>query len=464
MDEMNSAVKTVKYAMFVGGRPGLSFYVDLTRSMLLMVIVFGINLELVAQDPVKINLREAIQHALENNTDISIAKYQVSGSGYSVSESKGNYLPKVTLYGTYNRNIDKQVIFLPEGLGLGGATEIGSDNNFSAYVDFSIPLYSRSNLANREYAQHNFQLMGEILRGTRQLTIMNVKKSYFAHLAALSAVTVREKGLENALENLRFTQGKLDEGVATEFDKASAEVRVTVARNNLLESRSRVVPTANNLKLVLGLPIESGIQLTDSLTLSESEIFFSDGLDRLLHNSTLKQSELRVMAARQQVSVLRAVYFPVVTAVGTYQYQSQENDFNLSRYDWIKTSAVGLRLQVSLFNGTVTRNKVQQALMAEKIAEAQKEYASRNSQSQLQQLLSQLNYAKQRVVLQSENVAITENALALVKERYNYGRGTFLEVNNAELEYTTARLSYLQAVLDYKYTYYDFELLIGIEN
>jgi outer membrane protein len=432
--------------------------------ILTVVMVPGGYSELMAQDPVNVSLSEAIELALKNNQDISIAEYQVARSGYSVSEAKGNYLPKVTVNGTYTWNIDKQVIFLPEGLGPGGATEIGSNNNFSTYLDLSVPVYSKSNFASREYAQHNFQLQGEVLRGIRQVVVVNVKKSYLAYLAALSAVKVREKGLENSLENLRSTETKLIAGVATEFDKASAAVKVTVARNNLLEIQSQIIPTANTLKLLLGLPVEAELQLTDSLFLSEDEVFFSEDPNDLLHNSSLKQNELSVAAAKQQVSVLHSAYFPTLSAIGTYQYQSQENDFNLSQYDWVKTSSLGLRLQVPLFNGTVTRNRVQQALMAEKIAETQKEYTSKNNRAKFQQLLSQLTYTKQRVLLQSENIAITERALALVKERYSYGKSTVLEVSNAELECITARLGYLQAVVDYKSAYYDFELLIGKEN
>jgi outer membrane protein TolC len=53
--------------------------------------------------------------------------------------------------------------------------------------------------------------------------------------------------------------------------------------------------------------------------------------------------------------------------------------------------------------------------------------------------------------------------LALVRKRFEFGVGTILEVNDAELAYTQARLGWLQAISDYKAAYYDYQLLIGEE-
>jgi outer membrane protein TolC len=327
-----------------------------------------------------------------------------------------------------------------------------------------LPLFSKYNAVNKEYAHSNYSFQHETLRGIHQRIAANVKKGYFTYLVVIEIVKVREKALENAEENFKNAQSKLLEGVATEFDETTARVKIATARNNLLEAQSQLIPVSNNLKLLLGLPIEKEISLTDSISLATEELAWDDNTNKLLHNSEFKQQELKVDIAKKQTSLIKANYFPNLSVTGTYQFQSQENSFDVFQYDWVKTSAVGLRLQFPLFNGMVTRNRVQQAIQAEKIAEAQKDYVAKSNQAQFEQLQSQLSYAKKRIELQNENIVLAEKALELVKERYHYGKGTFLEVNNAELEYITVRLTYLQAVLDYKSAYYDFELLMGTEK
>ncbi|MDD3721843.1 MAG: TolC family protein [Lutibacter sp.] len=60
-----------------------------------------------------------------------------------------------------------------------------------------------------------------------------------------------------------------------------------------------------------------------------------------------------------------------------------------------------------------------------------------------------------------EKMDLTEEAFILAKKRYEFGVGTFLEVNNAELSFTQTRLFWLQAISDNKAAYYDYQLLIG---
>lgn len=419
----------------------------------------------IAQDTIRLALKDAIEIALGHNTDLAIGEKQVMSARHYIQEIKGGFLPKLTVSGSYTRYIDKQVIFLSEGTGMNDPTEIGSDNSFSTSIDMSLPVYSWTTSANKEYAITNLGLQRETLRGTRQTTLVNIKKGYFNHVVAIATVEVRKKGVRNALENLRNTEDRLTKGVATEFDRISASVKFTTAKNNLLEAETSLVSVANKLKILLGVPVTMNISPTDSLTVDYEELLARENLDNLLsNNSTEKQMELKTVLAREQSKITRSSYFPTLTAVGNYQLQSQENDFKFSRYSWVNTSYVGLKLSVQLFNGTVTSNKLQQAILSEEIAVKQLQLAIENDRAQYQELLSQLGYARQRISLQEENILLSENAFELAKERYQYGKGTFLELSNAELDYTTARLNYLQAILDYKSAYFDYELLIGKEN
>ena len=210
--------------------------------------------------------------------------------------------------------------------------------------------------------------------------------------------------------------------------------------------------------------MEAEINLTDSVAMTAEELASVDEINDIRGNSELKQSEIKSEMAKKQLSQIKAAYFPTFSAMGTYQFQGQENSLDVFHYDWVKTSAIGLRLQFPIFNGMVTRHRIQQAIQAEHIAKARQQYTSDRSQAQLKQLQTEIRFTRKRIEFQTENIALAENALALVKERYRYGKGTFLEVNVAELEYINARLVYLQAIMDYKNAYCDYELLIGIEN
>ena len=418
-----------------------------------------------SQDSIPLSLNSAIQLALDKNTNIVVANYQVNNAEFALKEAKANFLPKLYLNANYNRNIDRQVIFLPENFGIENrATKLGSDNEFRSALNLSIPLYSKYNFASKYLAETTFKFQNEVARGERHSVINATKKAYFNYLIIQEVIKVQQDGLKNANANLHNIQERYQRGTLTDYDLASAKVQVAYAKNNLLEAQSSSIPAINNLKLFLGLKNEDVIKLTAPLTLSEEELVFEDSANQLIaKNSKLKQMEIAIQQKENQLKLAESAYYPTLDAIGSYNYQAQANNFKFSEYDWVNTSLVGLQLQFSIFNGTITKNKVQQFKIGKKIAEEEKEYTTREYIMRQIELLSMLDFYKQKIEVQNESMALTSEALMLSRKRYQFGVGTFLEINDAELSYTQARLNWLQTISDYKEAYYDYQLLTGKE-
>lgn len=435
-----------------------------TKILLVLSAISVVNISY-SQDSISLNLESAIRLALQKNTDITITNYQVNTSEYALKEAKGYFLPKLYLNANYNRNINRQVIFLPEAFGMGGtATELGADNDYRATLQVALPLYSNYYHTNKQLAENRFNYQNEVARNTRQRVINTTKKSYFSYLIAQEIVKVQQKQLKNAQETYTDIEKRRKLGILTDYDHTASKVQVIQAKNSLLEAQNTILPLANNLKLLIGLKQNDALKLTEPITLLESELIFDENTSKTLEqNSTLKQLELDIKVKEKQIQLAKSAFYPTLDAIGNYNYQAQEDGFNLQNYQWVNTSLVGLQVQFNIFNGNITKNKVQQAKIAKNISEEQKKYTTEATQMQLQELRSQLDFTKQKIEVQLESMNLTEEALKLTKKRYQLGVGTFLEVNNAELSYTQARLFWLQAISDYKTTYYDYQLLIGKE-
>lgn len=433
-----------------------------TKILFVLLTISAVNINY-AQDSIPLNLESAIELAIQKNTDIAIANYQVESTEFALKEAKGNFLPKLYLNANYNRNINRQVIFLPDGLGMGGAaTELGAYNDYRASLNLALPVFSNFNHFNKKITETRLTYQNEIGRDTRLKVVNATKKAYFNYLVAQEMVKVQRTQLENAEQILGDIEIRIRQGTLTDYDLTTAKVQVTQAKNSLLEAQNIILPLANNLKLVLGLKTDAILKLTEPIELWENELALEDDASKILsQNSTLKQLELDIEVKENQIKLAKSAFYPTLDAVGVYNYQVQEDGFNLSDYQWVNTSFVGLQLQFSIFNGNITRNKVQQAEIAKNISEEQKEYTTEAIQMQLQEILSHLDFSKQKIEVQLENMDLTEEAFRLAKKRYEFGVGTFLEVNNAQLSFTQARLFWLQAISDYKSAYYDYQLLIG---
>lgn len=433
-----------------------------TKILLIFITLYIVNISY-AQDSIPLNLESAIELALNKNSDIVIANYQVNVSEFSLKEAKGNFLPKLYTNINYNRNINRPVIFLPDGFGMdGAATKLGADNDYRASLNLAVPIYSQFNLINKRVAETRFDYQSEAARSTRLQVVNATKKSYFNYLIAQEIVKVHQLQLESAQETFADIEKRRRLGTLTDYDFTTAKVQVAQAKSSLLEAQNTILPLANNLKLLLGLKKDDLLKLTEPIAILEHELILEvSPSEALAENSTLKQLELEIELKENQLKLAQSAFYPTLDAIGNYSYQAQENDFRLSDYQWVNTSLVGIQLQFSIFNGNITKNRVQQAKIAKTIAEEQQQYTSEATKMQLQELISQLDFTRQKIEVQQENMDLTEEALVLTRKRYEFGAGTFLEINNAELSYIQARLYWLQAISDYKAAYYDYQLLIG---
>ena len=433
-----------------------------TKILFAWVVIFAVNLGH-AQDSIPLTLETAVRLALDGNTDISIADYSVKTAEFAKKEANGNFLPRLFLSANYFRNIDRPVIFLPDVFGVGNtATKLGSANDYRASLNMAVPIYSNHNVINKKLADTRLDYQKESARYTRQQVVNATKKSYFNYLVAQEMVRVQEIQLENAEEILVDIEKRWKQGTLTDHDLTAAKVQVAQAKSTLLEAQNNIMPLGNSLKLLLDLGPGDRLKLTEPIEVIEEELVLdADSAAMLEDNSVLKQLELEIELNEKQIRMAKSAYYPSLEAMGNYNFQAQEEGFDIADYQWVNTSLVGLQLQFSIFNGNITKNRVKQAEIGQSVAEEQKEYTSKAYQMQMQELISELDFASKKITVQYESMNLTEEALQLSRKRYDFGVGTFLEVNDAILSYTQARLIWLQAISEYKIAYYDYQLLIG---
>jgi len=429
---------------------------------LVFLLCFAVNFQSAnSQDTISLNLNSALQYALKNNTNIVIAKNKVYRSEFGLKEAKGEKFPKLFFNANYNRNISLPVIFFSEN---NVPIKLGSENDFSTSLTMNMPLFSKHNFYTENLAHNTAKLQNEIYSGTKQSIINATKKAYFNYLVIQEISKVQKSRLKNAEEIENDIQKRVQKGTLTDFDLLTAKVQVATAKNNLLEAQNNSVLSSNQLKLLLGLDREIRLKLTEQIEITKDELSINELKGELFeNNSIIKQLNIDMKISEDQLKLTQAAYFPTLHILGSYNYQAQASDFNFSNYNWFKTSLIGLQLQYSIFNGNVTKNKIQQAEILKKNAEEEKNYKQSEFQLNLYELFSKLNFSKQKVEVQNENMNLTSEALSLAKKRYKLGVGTFLEVNDAELSHTQARLNWLQAILSYKLAYYDYQLIIGKE-
>jgi len=435
----------------------------------IFILIFLLPGILIAQQPVEdtihLNLEKAINLALERNSDLKIAEMEVKKYEKKFLETISGLLPQITANGQYQRYIDLPVIFLPPGSPFGTTLKIGADNSYVASASLSLPVFSWSLYKGIGLASDALEISKHSYIYTKNKVITDVKKAFLTALLARETKNVMQQSLKNAQDNFENVKQLRLAGTLSDYDVLRAEVQVENLKPVVLQMENNYQLTLDNLKIVIGLDASDNIDIIDEIEFDESYKIPSEKeiLEELLKNNPqLAILEKQVELNRSSVALERSAYFPTLVAFGNYQYQTQSNDpVNYSKLNWVKTTVVGLQLQIPIFNGFKTYAKVSQAKIGLDQSIQQKKTTTEAIKTQAMSILYKIEQAIKRIQGQNKTVSQATEGYEIAKKRLETGLATQLEVNDAELALRQAKLNRLQAIYDLKVAEAELENILG---
>jgi outer membrane protein TolC len=154
----------------------------------------------------------------------------------------------------------------------------------------------------------------------------------------------------------------------------------------------------------------------------------------------------------------------MLSANGSYIYQTQAENFKFKDYTWIGSASVGLQLTVPLFAGMTKVNQAKQVEMAIKGLEIQREYAKDGLNLQVKAAINSMNAAKEQLIVNKDAIKQAQRGYEIAKVRYQVGSGTILELNDSELSLTQASLNLQQSLFNFLSSQANLEKVMGSQQ
>lgn len=443
--------------------------------LLTVFLCLQVSLTQAQEGPIlNLSLNDLIKSGLDGNAEIVQAYLEVQRAEAEQKAIAGAFYPQIDLTGQYDRNIQRPVFFLPAEGGFPGAdpqpggnvVEIGFDNAFQAAAAVSMPIYNKQLIENNRLAKTSIKLSQSNLEVNKNEIGSRIKKSFYEVLLAQESLRVLQLSLANAEQNLANVQRQYEREIVAEYDVIRAEVQVANVLPDIIQSENELQEALNNLKLLANIPEEINIILDGMLEDLYQENIALPSLSNydLSNNPILQQLAYQEDIQEHQISVNQAAFLPRLNTFANYAVISQANDFNFSNYAWINTSAVGLQLNIPLFQGFTRNRRMDQARIDLKQAQIQKEYTQRSLNLQSQNALNRMERAYRAVEAQEKNILQAERAFQIAQVSYTTGRGTLIEVNDAELALTQAKLNTLRVKWEYLNAMTDLQELSGVTS
>jgi outer membrane protein len=400
-----------------------------------------------AQQP--LTLKDALNFAIENNAAVRKSKLDIDGGRFKTQEVRSQALPQITGNAslTYNAIIG-QLVFGDQ------AFQLGRKWNDNAGVQVTQQLFNQTVFTGLQAAKASESYYSLNANLTEEQIIEQVANNYYQVLVSRQQLNVIDTNIKNVKVVEKIIGNQYSNGLAKKIDVDRIKVNLTTLQTQREQTANAVVQLENQLKFSMGMPV------TTPVILPENELKKVESLPALADSiNTTGRTEIRLLNIQKELLGLQrksyvAEYYPKLSLTGNLSTTGQSDKFDLFNSSgsafYYNASAIGITLNVPIFNGFATRSRIRQADIDirkadEDIRETKNSLnlAYENAKIQLRNNINTIRAQRQNVQLAQEIYTSTQN-------NYNNGLAALTDLLDTENALTSAQNSYTQALLNYK--------------
>jgi outer membrane protein len=405
-----------------------------------------------------LTLEEAVSLALGNNPQILKAREEILRATGQVVEFSAARLPVVSV---------------------GGAAQVEDASRFEAQPGFARSEEGSWNLGARirQTVYAGGRISGNIRIATLQRQeavaaldavvqdiVLGVETQFYEALRQRALVDVAEEQNRLLAEELSDQQKRAQAGSVPEFNVLRARVALANAQPDLIRAKNAHRVAIAELARLVAIEAQAGAGLpfgvTGELTATAAGYDLAAALATArAQRSELDALEIRVAAARQQISVEAAGLKPEVSVFGGYDFLSEQ--FRGPSHA-TNGAIVGLQAEWKVFDFGATRGRMDQARAKARQIELDLEDARRQIELDVRKAWSRYLEARELIDSQQQNIEVALESLRQAGVRFDAGGSTQLDVLAAQTALTEARTNELEARADLKQSLSDLRRAMGV--
>lgn len=400
---------------------------------------------------VQLTLQDALKYALQNNENIQKARLDVLKGQYATDEVRASALPQVNGSAT----LTDQLI-IPQLVVGDQVFKMGRQYTGNAGLNFSQQLFNQkvfTGLKAAKAGESFYNLNAEL---TEENILQQVATSYYQLLVTREQLKTIDANIASISKIEKTVADQYKNGLAKRIDLDRVRVNLTNVKTQREQLVNGITQQENVLKFYIGMPVQTEVVIPstalDQISLDAQAQYESFDVSQLTQYQLLKKQE-ELLGYQKQAAI--AEYYPSLSLTGNYAYTSTSDRFDIfkgagstaAKYD---ASAIGLTLNIPIFDGFARRSRVKQA----EIEILQVEQDIRNTSNSLNLAHRNANIALRNNVstinAQRENMTLARQVYESTQNNYNNGLAPLTDLLNSETSLVDAQNSYNQALLNYR--------------
>ncbi|MEY3743310.1 MAG: hypothetical protein RLZZ541_365 [Pseudomonadota bacterium] len=392
------------------------------------------------------SLLDIYQQALAHDPTLASALSANQAAQEIIEQGKALYRPTINFNAETNA-VQSDIRYI-------SSTRDPSKSNFENYkygVDARQPIYRKQNLIQIEQAATQVSQADKQLHLSQQTLILRTTQAYFDVLIAqdkIDLIDAQKTAISSQLEQAKanFEVGTV---TITDVNEAQARYDLTVAQEIAAVNEYQIAK--HLLQAITGqfppklASVKADIKTNNLAQSMDSwlEVAAQNNLNIQIQQDIAKYSE-------QEIERSKAGHLPTLDAVASYTDSYANGSASaFSTGNELKTGAIGLQLQIPLYQGGATSSLVRQAALNKQKAQDDVEIARRQTELDTQRAYLNLSTTIAQVKALDQALISSQSQLDSTKLGYEVGVRTTVDVLNAQQQLFSAKRDLLQARYNY---------------
>lgn len=434
-------------------------------SVYIALMAFGVQ----AQGPVQLSLQKALELAAQQSYAVQNSDLELQKAQKQMNEIRGLGLPQINGTAGFQYFPDIPVQVAPDFFG--GSDQLvelqfGLAHTANVGVQLDQLIFDGSYLVGLKAARaYNTNKQAEL-----DQTIHNARvaaaKSYYAVQVSAVAIKDLQQLLPVLEESLRQITGLSDAGFTDATDKDRIALAVSGLKSQILKVEDQYASAMDMLHFVLGMPLDSPIELTDDL-----DVLLSDPDPRMLANATFNSAEhvdskvasslllMQELAVKNQ----RSQALPKLYGFASHQQNAYRRSFNyLNDGPWYPTTILGVNMQIPLFSGFTRSNQLKREQLTVEQLKINEKLTNDNLNLDFEQKRKAVLTNADLLDNSKADLELAQRIFDRTNAKFKEGLATSFELNDAQTQLINSQNTHTQSLADLLLARADLRQALGI--
>lgn len=415
-----------------------------TNLFFLMMLVLFFGRTAGAQEKLTLSLDAAKVYALNYNKTMINSGLSVDQSQEKLREAIAAGLPQVNATTDYTNAMGAKISIQFDENAPASQIPIKPTSNFNLQVGQLI--FSANYLVGLQSAKIYKRITEKNLEKSGQEIVSQVTGSYYLVLVSDESVKILESNTANLDDVYQRTKPMVEVGMMEQVELDQLLVQVNSLKNALKAAQRQSEIARNILRLQLGVSAETELDLTDTLADLLTGRTIPGSLGKTFspeQNIDYQLLDIQEEMSEKQVDMSKASYLPSLSGYYSFTHKLLKPAFDMS-----PAHLVGLNLNIPVFSGGERRSKVKQAEIDLETMRNNRALLQDQLEVQYRQLSYNLKNVLETYELQKQNVEVSREVYKRLKEKFEQGVISGLELTTADNNYLKSESDFLQVKLE----------------